>query len=192
MWLALLVFFGRYALRPFWLRRPVWLRGFATEEEELGLKNGRFPQSNGGNGLQDGNGRNGEDLEAASNSAVEIAVGEGTEEAVESDSDNVTTSSASSTVVGFGRRNSVVDVRPVSIGGGFATLNIQSWHLMAVTLFLLSVAGIATSLILTFAAGHGSLYLTPVMPCVSSAWAHSLSMSFLPLFSVYLRLTVYS
>ena len=196
MWLALVVFVGRYALRPLWRRRPLWLRGFATEEEELGLKDGRFPAgrlgTNGTNGSNDsnesndsndsnessaranddsrssGDGRAGEDedIEAAA-AAVEIAVEGGAEEAVESDSDNSTEdSSEGSTVVGFGRRNSVVDVRPVSIGGGFATLNIRSWHLMTVSLFLLSVTGVATSLILTFAAGHGYLYLTPLVPCV--------------------------
>lgn len=174
MWLSLLVFVGRYALQPLWNRRPVWLRGFATEEDELGLKHGRLPPSTDSNSRLNGRrgtqARGDADVEAtASSSAVEIAVEEATEEAVESDSDsdNVTDSSASSTVVGFGRRNSVVDVRPVNIGGGFATLVIQSWHLMSVTVFLLSVAGVATSLILTFAAGHGYLYLTPVVPCVS-------------------------
>ena len=177
VWLALLVFVGRYALEPLWNRRPVWLRGFATEEDELGLKHGRLPLSNGSSTRQNGGhggtqARDGHsddtDVEAtASSSAVEIAIEEATEEAVESDSDNITDSSASSTVVGFGRRNSVVEVRPVSIGGGFTTLVIQSWHLMSITLFLLSVAGVATSLILTFAAGHGYLYLTPVVPCVS-------------------------
>ncbi|CAK7215532.1 hypothetical protein SBRCBS47491_002513 [Sporothrix bragantina] len=183
VWLALIVFVGRYALRPLWRRRPVWLRGFATEEDELGLKDGRLPPQSNGNGsgnarsranggpAGDGHGGDDADVEAAGDAlAVEIAVEGGTEEAVESDSDNVTESSENSaTVVGFGRRNSVVDVRPVSIGGGFATLNIQSWHLMSVTLFLLSVTGVATSLILTFAAGHGYLYLTPVVPCFISS-----------------------
>ncbi|CAK7217862.1 hypothetical protein SCUCBS95973_003290 [Sporothrix curviconia] len=190
VWLALVVFVGRYALRPLWRRRPVWLRGFATEEDELGLKDGRFPPrsnsiGNGnanGNGIAqadasgrrptgDGQGGGDADVEATGNaSAVEIAVEGGAEEADESDSDNITENSEGSTVVGgFGRRSSVVDVRPVSIGGGFATLNIQSWHLMSGTLFLLSVAGAATSLILTFAAGHGYLYLTPVIPCLISS-----------------------
>lgn len=195
MWIALLVFVGRYALQPLWNRRPVWLRGFATEEDELGLRNGRLPpatnnsasasasRQNGRRDIRTADNNTDTDVEAAaSNSAVEIAIEEPTEEAVESDTDNVTDSSASSTIVGFGRRHSVVDVRPVSIGGGFASLTIQSWHLMSVTLFLLSVAGVATSLILTFAAGHGYLYLTPVVPCVGPA-------SFLCNISLYSVLT---
>ncbi|ERS97272.1 hypothetical protein HMPREF1624_06603 [Sporothrix schenckii ATCC 58251] len=175
VWLALLVFVGRYSLQPLWKRRPIYLRGFATEEDELGLKHGRLPPSTGTNARQDRHsgvqaGDTDTDVEAtASGSAVEIAVDEPAEGAVESDSDNATDSSASSTIVGFGRRNSVVDSRPVSIGGGLATLVVRSWHLMAITLFLLSVAGVATSLILTFAAGHGRLYLTPVVPCFISA-----------------------
>ncbi|CAK7268329.1 hypothetical protein SEPCBS119000_003006 [Sporothrix epigloea] len=176
VWLALIVFFGRYGLRPLWRRRPVWLCGFATEENELGLKNGRLaPRSSindsGSNRpIEDGRNATGRDVEAfASAPAVDITVGGGAEDAIESDSDSVSASSASSTVVGFGRRNSVVDVRPTAIGGGFVTLNVQSWHVILITLFLLSMAGVVMSLILTFAAGHGYLYLVPVVPCFVSS-----------------------
>lgn len=167
---------GRYGLRPLWRRRPLWLRGFATEEDELGLKDGQFPSrlsnnaSGFGSSAGDGHSAIERDTEAVdSGPAVEIAVGGSAEVAVESDSDSFTESSLNSTVAAFSRRNSTVDIRPGSIDGGFATLSIPSWHLMLATLLLLSVAGIVTSLILTFAAGHGSLYLMPVVPCVSYA-----------------------
>ncbi|CAK7568673.1 MAG: hypothetical protein SEPTF4163_006672, partial [Sporothrix epigloea] len=175
-WLALLVLVGRYGLRPLWRRRPLWLRGFATEEDELGLKDGQFPSrlsnnaSGFGSSAGDGHSAIERDTEAVdSGPAVEIAVGGSAEVAVESDSDSFTESSLNSTVAAFSRRNSTVDIRPGSIDGGFATLSIPSWHLMLATLLLLSVAGIVTSLILTFAAGHGSLYLMPVVPCVVSS-----------------------
>ncbi|EPE10834.1 hypothetical protein F503_05929 [Ophiostoma piceae UAMH 11346] len=152
--LSVLIFIARYALRPAWRRRPVWLRGFATEEDVNGLRNGRVTPSDGEQGEQ---AIIEEDIDAEIDAEID-------------DSDtNAGDSSASSTVVAFGRRSSAVDVRPVGLASSLVSLNIQSWHLLTASLFVLSVSGIAASFILTFAAKLGFLYLTPVAPCVITA-----------------------
>lgn len=141
---------GRYSLRPLWRRRPIWLRDFATEEDELGPTKSRSLLSNGEVDEED-------EAEALAAADTDHFTGRSI-----NDSDD----SAEDTVVGLGCGSRVDNVRPFGLGRRLTVPDVRTWHLMAVTVFLLSLIGGITSLILTFAAGLGLLYLTPFVPCV--------------------------
>ncbi|EFX00086.1 ABC bile acid transporter [Grosmannia clavigera kw1407] len=151
---AIVVVLGRYSLRPLWRRRPIWLRDFATEKDELGPATGwSLP----------------DDDEADEEEEAEAPFCNRPSLAVEPDSFTGRSIEFGTTaeVISNNDSDDSNEITIVSPGNRFTLSKIRIWT-MEVTLFLLSLIGVITSLLLTFAAGLGLLYLTPLVPCLAS------------------------